>query len=98
MPFYHTLGQIPPKRHTQFEQPNDGHSHGKFYYEQLFGTIGFDGMSSLLYHLQRPTMVKEVLNSVDMTPRISVEKNILSRKLIGFNLAQPMIFWIAGFR
>lgn len=81
MPFYHTLGTIPPKRHTQFEKPDGG-----FYYEQLFGTIGFDGMSSLLYHLHRPTMVKADLGSVDMTPKISVERNILSRKLIGFNL------------
>ncbi len=81
MPFYHTLGTIPPKRHTQFEKPDGG-----FYYEQLFGTIGFDGMSSLLYHLHRPTMVKAYPGSVDMTPKISVERNILSRKLIGFNL------------
>nr|WP_293839534.1 homogentisate 1,2-dioxygenase [uncultured Arsenicibacter sp.] len=81
MPFYHTLGTIPPKRHTQFEKPDGG-----FYYEQLFGTIGFDGMSSLLYHLHRPTMVKADLGSVDMTPKISIERNILSRKLIGFNL------------
>ncbi|OIN59646.1 homogentisate 1,2-dioxygenase [Arsenicibacter rosenii] len=81
MPFYHALGTIPPKRHTQFEKPDGG-----FYYEQLFGTIGFDGMSSLLYHLQRPTMVKADLGSVDMTPKISINRNILSRKLIGFDL------------
>ena len=88
MPFYHTLGQIPPKRHTQFEKPVDGRSNGPLYYEQLFGTIGFDGMSSLLYHIHRPTMVKEVLESVDLTPTVAVEKNILSRKLIGFDI-QP---------
>ena len=41
MPFYNKLGKIPPKRHTQFKKPNGG-----FYYEQLFGTIGFDGMST----------------------------------------------------
>ena len=35
MPFYHKLGNIPPKRHTNFKKPN-----GDFYYEQLFGTIG----------------------------------------------------------
>ena len=81
MPFYHTLGKIPPKRHTQFEKPN-----GSFYYEQLFGTVGFDGMSSLLYHTHRPTMVREVLGSVDMTPKIAVDKNIAARKLIGFRI------------
>ncbi|MEY3681723.1 MAG: hypothetical protein RLZZ289_243, partial [Bacteroidota bacterium] len=41
MPFYHKLGQIPNKRHTVFRQPD-----GSIYHEQLFGTIGFDGMSS----------------------------------------------------
>ncbi len=82
MPIYHRLGQIPPKRHTIFEKPAGG-----YYYEQLFGTIGFDGMSSLMYHLHRPTQVKEVLGSHDINPKIAVEKNIASRKLIGFNVA-----------
>ena len=88
MPFYHTLGQIPPKRHTQFAKADgvgDGQP-GALYYEQLFGTVGFDGMSSLLYHVHRPTMVREVLDSVDMTPKLAVEKNMLARKLIGFNV------------
>lgn len=83
MPIYHKLGKIPPKRHTQFKKPD-----GNLYYEQLFGTIGFEGMSSLLYHNQRPTMVKEILGSTDASPKIVVEKNITSRKLIGFD-AQP---------
>lgn len=81
MPIYHRLGQIPPKRHTIFEKPAGG-----YYYEQLFGTIGFDGMSSLMYHVHRPTQVKEVLGSHDISPNIAVEKNIASRKLIGFNV------------
>ncbi|MEQ9300867.1 MAG: homogentisate 1,2-dioxygenase [Cyclobacteriaceae bacterium] len=81
MPIYHKLGQIPPKRHTQFEKPGGG-----LYYEQLFGTIGFDGMSSLLYHHQRPTMVSEIRDPKDMTPKISVEKNITSRLLQGFQV------------
>jgi homogentisate 1,2-dioxygenase len=87
MPFYHMLGLIPPKRHTQFEKPanGDGKATG-LYYEQLFGTIGFDGMSSLLYHVHRPTMVREVLDSVDVTPKMAVQKNMLARKLIGFNI------------
>jgi homogentisate 1,2-dioxygenase len=42
MPFYHKLGEIPPKRHTQFRKKD-----GSLYYEQLFGTIGFDGMSTM---------------------------------------------------
>lgn len=83
MPIYHKLGKIPPKRHTQFRKAN-----GALYYEQLFGTIGFDGMSSLLYHVHRPTQVLEVGDPVDVRPIAAVEKNIKSRKLIGFDV-QP---------
>lgn len=82
MPFYHTLGKIPPKRHTVMKKPDEG-----IYYEQLFGTVGFDGMSSLLYHLHRPTMVKDLLESIDLTPKIAVHKNMKSRRLIGFDVA-----------
>ncbi len=82
MPIYHRLGQIPQKRHTIFEKPDGG-----LYYEQLFGTIGFDGMSSLLYHHHRPTMVKTVSEPVDVAPKIAVAKNMLSRKFIGYDVA-----------
>ncbi|MGK0363905.1 MAG: homogentisate 1,2-dioxygenase, partial [Saprospiraceae bacterium] len=75
MPVYHKLGKIPQKRHTQFRQAN-----GELYNEQLFGTIGFDGMSSLLYHTHRPTMVKSIGEAIDMTPKVAVEKEITSRK------------------
>lgn len=81
MPFYHSLGKIPPKRHTVMKKPDEG-----IYYEQLFGTVGFDGMSSLLYHLHRPTMVKDLLESIDLTPKIAVQKNMKSRRLIGFDV------------
>lgn len=81
MPFYHQLGNIPHKRHTVFKKPDGG-----YYYEELFGTIGFDGMSSLLYHCHRPTQVKEVLESIDVTPEIAVEKNMKSYALNGFQV------------
>ena len=81
MPRYHTLGKIPQKRHTVFK--NDD---GKFYYEELFGTIGFDGMSSLMYHTQRPTQVKKVLRSYDVSPKIAVAKNMKSLSLKGFEV------------
>ncbi len=82
MPLYHRLGQLPPKRHTQFRKPN-----GELHYEQLFGTIGFDGMSSLLYHLQRPTQVKAIVSKTDISPKIAEEKTITSRKLVSFDVA-----------
>lgn len=81
MPFYHHLGKIPHKRHTTFKKPDGG-----YYYEQLFGTIGFDGMSSLLYHNHRPTQVKEVLKSYDVAPKIAVDKNMLSLGIKGFDV------------
>jgi len=82
MPIYHKLGSIPPKRHTVFNKPN-----GDLYYEQLFGTVGFDGMASLSYHHHRPTMVKEIAKTIDVKPKIAVAENIHSRKLISFDVA-----------
>ena len=81
MPFYRKLGNIPHKRHTTFKKED-----GSLHYEQLFGTVGFDGMSTLMYHKHRPTMVKEYLGSKDVMPKIAVEKNFKSRRLIGFNV------------
>ncbi len=82
MPIYHHLGQLPPKRHTQFRQAD-----GSLYHEQLFGTVGFDGMSSLMYHLHRPTGVKEIVGKQDLTPAIAEAKTITARKLLGFDVA-----------
>ena len=81
MPFYHKLGDIPNKRHTVFKSDD-----GKHRYEELFGTIGFVGMSSLVYHTQRPTQLKEVLKKENIQPEIAVENNIKSRLLKGFDL------------
>lgn len=79
MPIYHKLGKIPAKRHVQFRKEN-----GDLYYEQLFGTEGFAGMASLLYHEQRPTQIKEVGEALSMKPEIAIEKNIIPRRLLGF--------------
>ncbi|MDX2072299.1 MAG: homogentisate 1,2-dioxygenase [Haliscomenobacter sp.] len=81
MPIYHKLGKIPPKRHIQFRKADGG-----LYYEQLFGTIGFDGMSSLLYQIHRPTMVREILSETDVAPKIAVAKSIKARLLKGFEI------------
>ena len=83
MPFYRHLGKIPHKRHTVFRQPN-----GELYHEQLFGTIGFDGMSSLLYHLQPPTKVNEILGKKDISPVIEVDKNMQMRAFKGFEVPE----------
>ena len=83
MPFYHKLGKIPQKRHIQFKKPN-----GEFYYEQLFGTIGFDGMSTNSYHEQRPTQVKSIQKQYSIAPKIAKTNNIQSYRLHGFKV-QP---------
>ena len=82
MPIYHSLGKIPSKRHTTFYKES-----GELHYEQLFGTEGFTGMSSLLYHLHRPTQIKSISAPVDVSPVAAVHHNIEPRMLSGFNVA-----------
>jgi homogentisate 1,2-dioxygenase len=55
MPFYHKLGEIPHKRHTQFRKPD-----GKLYREEVMGLEGFSGLQSLLYHQFLPPRVLRV--------------------------------------
>jgi homogentisate 1,2-dioxygenase len=52
MPYYSRLGQLPPKRHIQFRRPD-----GALYSEEVFGTEGFVGPTSTLYHIHPPTQV-----------------------------------------
>jgi homogentisate 1,2-dioxygenase len=52
MPYYRTVGDVPPKRHTQFRQPD-----GTLYREELMGEEGFSSDSSLLYHAGVPSAI-----------------------------------------
>lgn len=52
MPFYHRLGEIPHKRHTQFRKPD-----GNLYREEVMGLEGFSGIQSILYHHFLPPRV-----------------------------------------
>jgi homogentisate 1,2-dioxygenase len=52
MPYYTKLGQLPSKRHIQFRRPDGG-----LYAEEVFGTEGFVGPTSTLYHINPPTQV-----------------------------------------
>ena len=83
MPRYHSLGKIPHKRHTVFRNPNGG-----LYQEELFGTAGFAGMSSLLYHLYPPTMVEEFGAPRNIRPKVMVEDNMKALSFRGFDI-QP---------
>ncbi len=81
MPRYHTLGKIPPKRHTTFKKDD-----GSLYQEELFGTAGFAGMSSLIYHLYPPTVVSEIKRGKDVSPKIAIDKNMKALSFKGFSL------------
>ncbi|GGM79814.1 putative homogentisate 1,2-dioxygenase [Thermopolyspora flexuosa] len=52
MPYYRRVGEVPPKRHTQFRTPEGG-----LYYEELMGEEGFSSDSSLLYHRHIPSAI-----------------------------------------
>jgi homogentisate 1,2-dioxygenase len=52
MPKYMAMGELPNKKHIQFRRPD-----GKLYTEELFGSKGFTGMFSTLYHHHMPTEV-----------------------------------------
>lgn len=78
---YYTVGKIPKKRHTQFRKPD-----GDLFYEQLFGTEGFHGVSSLLYHHFRPTRIKSIGNPEDVMPKIAITHNLTPRKLFTGNI------------
>ena len=53
--YYHRLGNIPPKRHIQFRQPD-----GSLYREELVTSEGFSGIYSTMYHIHPPTRVKKI--------------------------------------
>jgi len=81
MPIYHSLGDIPHKRHTAFRQPN-----GKLYAEELVSTEGFSGMYSLVYHTHPPTFVKALGEPYSVEPKIAREKHLRHTSLLGFNI------------
>jgi len=81
MPRYHSLGKIPPKRHTTYEKPEGG-----LYQEELFGTAGFAGMSSLIYHIYPPTVVTDIKQVKKVAPKIAIDKNMKALSFQGFSL------------
>ncbi len=81
MPFYHSLGIIPEKRHTVSRQPN-----GNLYQEELVGTQGFSGLSSLVYHLYPPTRVRQKGVPYSVKPEIAVENGLNAMSFRGANV------------
>lgn len=87
MPRYHQMGKIPHKRHTTFKKED-----GSLYQEELFGTAGFAGMSSLIYHIYPPTVVSEIKRGEDVSPKIAVDKNMKALSFKGFSLKPEQDF------
>jgi homogentisate 1,2-dioxygenase len=52
---YQSMGNVPPKRHTQHRRPGTDGNPGELYYEELMGEEGFSSDSSLLYHRHIPS-------------------------------------------
>jgi homogentisate 1,2-dioxygenase len=78
---YHSLGQVPPKRHTQFRKPN-----GDLYHEELFSTEGFSDLYSILYHANAPTQIVQVGEPYSIEPKIVADKQLKHRSLQGFQV------------
>ena len=83
MSHYIWSGSVPPKRHTQFRQPN-----GKLYAEELFSTEGFSNDYSLLYHIHPPTRIIETDIPLNLMPRIAEEKMLAHRSFEGFKILE----------
>lgn len=81
MPFYHSLGTVPDKRHVVFREPG-----GALYQEELVGTQGFSGLSSLVYHLYPPTRVKQKGKPYSVMPEIAVENSLNALSFKGFDI------------
>lgn len=79
MPQYHTLGQIPHKRHTQFRKPD-----GSLYSEELFSTHGFSNVYSLIYHLYPPTLIKKTLEPFSREPEVVHQRFLKHHSFKGF--------------
>jgi homogentisate 1,2-dioxygenase len=81
MSYYHKLGEIPHKRHTQFRRPD-----GELYSEQLFSTEGFSNDYSILYHIHPPTQIIKTEKPVNVAPQIAEEKMLSHRSFDGFRI------------
>lgn len=83
MPFYHRLGEVPHKRHTQFRQAD-----GSLYAEELVSSEGFSGIYSLLYHKYPPTRITRVASpmewSLEEAPEYKLEPAHLKTALAGY--------------
>jgi homogentisate 1,2-dioxygenase len=69
MTFYRRVGEVPPKRHIRFPNPDGG-----LYAEELMGEEGFSSDASLLYHRHLPTAI--VAAEVAEADDVALEPNL----------------------
>jgi len=81
MPHYRVVGSVPPKRHTQFRQPD-----GSLYAEELMGQDGFSSDSSLLYHVGLPTAILDAQPWEVAAPRLHANHPLKPRHLVTHKL------------
>jgi homogentisate 1,2-dioxygenase len=67
VPYYRRVGEVPPKRHTQFRRPD-----GVLYNEELISQQGFSSSGSLLYHRERPTIIAKAETVSLSAPELTV--------------------------
>lgn len=78
---YHTIGKIPHKRHIQFRKED-----GTLYQEELFSTAGFSDVSSILYHCNPPTQIKQIDQPYSVKPEVMEDDQLKHRSLQGFQI------------
>jgi homogentisate 1,2-dioxygenase len=76
MPYYRRVGDIPPKRHTQFRSPD-----GTLFAEELMGHGGFSSVSALLYHRHAPTAITSADDVDEVDPKLAANRPLLPRHL-----------------
>jgi len=77
MAYYHRVGSVPPKRHTQHRDED-----GALYYEELMGEEGFSSDSSLLYHRYIPSAVDDAHEWTLPDQRTTANTPLVARHLV----------------
>src|SRR5438876_3719280 len=71
MPSYHSLGEVPSKRHVQFRSPS-----GQLYAEEVFAHEGFSGSYSILYHRGLPPQTRRTEPIGPVTPELWTARGV----------------------
>jgi homogentisate 1,2-dioxygenase len=77
MAYYRSVGSVPPKRHTQHRDPD-----GALYFEELMGEEGFSSDSSLLYHRNIPSAIRDARTWALPDQRTTPNTPLLPRHLV----------------